>query len=240
MGSKATFDAVNKLITLIEVPTNNQVNLSTAIDLYSDAKEDWQSDSILKKFTFPFRVIGGDDLGGGLTAGSYFFLRNDLGWRIKPYEDDHELTVDGNLYANDPNTVIFRPTTGAYTVSVRLSTSSLTQQTAGTDPSSLATAVRSELTPELTLMDASVSSRATQTSVDNVQTDIDAIEVTLANISSVIDDILKYGKNNTKIDAVNKQLVIYDNDGIAEIKRYDLKDRDGVASIVEIFERIAV
>lgn len=240
MGSKATFDAVNKLITLIEVPISNQVALSTAVDLYSDAKEDWNTDSILKKFTFPFRVIGGDDLGGGLSAGAYFFLRNDLGWRIKPYEGDHELTINGNLYANDPNSLIFRATTGAFTVAIRLNTSSLTQQTAGTDPSSVATAVRTELTPELLLMDASVSSRATQTSVDNVKTDTDAIQVTLSNLSLVIDDILKYGKNNTKIDAGNKQLVIYDNDGISEIKRYDLKDRNGVASIVEIFERIAV
>lgn len=240
MGTKATFDAINKLITLIQAPVNNQSTLSTTIDLYSDAKEDWKTDNILNKFTFPFRVIGGDNLGGGLTAGSYFFLRNDLGWRIKPYEADHELSIDGNLYANDPTAPLFKTTTGGFTVAVRLNTSSLTQQTAGTDPSSLASAVRTELTPELSLIDDSISSRSSQTSVDAVQTTSDAIEVTLSNMALVIDDVLKYGKNNTKIDAANKQLIIYDDNGIDEIKRYDLKDRNGVASIVEIFERIAV
>lgn len=238
MGTKATFDAINKLITLTDVPVSNQSSLSTAIDLYSDAKEDWKTDNILNKFTFPIRVIGGDDLGGGLKAGAYFFLRNDLGWRIKPYEADHDLTVDGNLYANDPTAPIFKPTTGAFTVTIRLNTSSLTQQTAGTDPASLATAVRTELTPELTLIDVSVASRATQTSVDDVQTTADAIEVTVSNMSTVIDEIIKYSKNKSVIDISAKTLTIYDDDGTTPIRVFDLKDSAGVASITDIYQRI--
>jgi len=238
MGAKATFDAISKTITLIQAPVNNQVSLSTAIDLYSDAKEDWKTDSILNKFTFPIRVIGGDDLGGGLKAGSYFFLLNDLGWRIKPYEGDHELTIDGNLYANDPTAPIFKSTTGAFTVAVRLNTSSLTQQTAGTDASSLATAVRNELTPELTLIDASIASRATQTSVDSVEGKVDAIIVTVGNMSTVIDDIIKYQANKSIINISEKTLTIYEADGIEIFKVFDLQDSNGIASITDIYRRI--
>ena len=42
------------------------------------------------------------------------------------------------------------------------------------------------------------------------------------------------------IDENTKQMVFYADDGNTEIARYDLKDRDSVGSIDEIFERILV
>lgn len=181
MGVHATFDPPNKLITLHDAPVGGFGSVDVQVDLYSDAKEDWLANPSFRKFTFPFRVIGGDDLGGGVKAGAYYFLRNDLGWRIRPYEADHELTITGNLYPNDIGLPVFVPTLGAYNVATRLSTSSLTQQvTSANYPSEVADAVRTELTPELTNIDTTVSSRATQTSVDNIQTDVDALAVALA------------------------------------------------------------
>lgn len=42
------------------------------------------------------------------------------------------------------------------------------------------------------------------------------------------------------IDENTNQMVFYEDDNVTEIARYDLKDRDGNASITEIFERTRV
>ena len=42
------------------------------------------------------------------------------------------------------------------------------------------------------------------------------------------------------IDENTNQMVFYEDDNVTEIARYDLKDRDGNASIDEIFERTRV
>jgi hypothetical protein len=131
MGAKATFDPVTKLITLTEAPDgNNRVTVDAKADLYSDAKEDWLNDLNLNKYRFPFTTIGGNDLGGGIFAGAYYFLDNSAGWRIKPYEADHYLTIVGNLYGLDSLLPIVIPTTGDFSVVVQFERSSLTQQLA--------------------------------------------------------------------------------------------------------------
>jgi hypothetical protein len=129
MGAKATFDPVTKLITLTQAPDGNgRVTIDAKIDLYSDAKEDWKTDLNLNKFRFPFTTVGGDDLGGGVQAGAYFFLDNAAGWRIRPYNAAHYLTIVGNLYGKDPAQPIVVPTAGAFSVIVQFERSSLTQQ----------------------------------------------------------------------------------------------------------------
>ena len=128
MGTKATFDASAKLITLTEAPVSGKVTLDVQIDLFSDSKEDWKANLNLNKYKFLFRdTFGGQDLGGDLFAGAYYFMDNISGWRIKPYEADHELIVNGNLFGVDPSAPIFIPTTGEFTVLMRLNTSQLTQ-----------------------------------------------------------------------------------------------------------------
>jgi len=130
--SKVTFDATNRLI----IVDNGIVELDAGGDLYSEAKRQWKTDAVLNGMRLPFRTIGGDPLGGGLTAGAYYFLQNDNGWRIRPYEGDHHLTINGNLYPEDAGQDIVVETVGAYTVLVRLQTSSLTQA-ADADPAAV-------------------------------------------------------------------------------------------------------
>jgi len=127
MGVKATFYTDTKLIELdIVAPVSSRVAIDTQVDLYSDAKEDWQNEAF-QKFEFPFTTIGGNDLGGGLEAGDYYFLRTDLGWRIRPYEADHTLTITGNLYPIDSNDDLVVPTSTAATVATIFERSQLTQ-----------------------------------------------------------------------------------------------------------------
>ncbi len=115
MAAKITIDPVNKLIIVKAGVTE----LNVGEDLYSDMKEDWLTDPELQKYEFPWRPLGGDPLGSGKFVGSKYFLKT--GWRIRPYEADHELLVDGDLYSDeDPPEALFVPTLGDFTVDIIL------------------------------------------------------------------------------------------------------------------------
>ena len=51
--------------------------------------------------------VGGQDLGGGTALDGYFFLNNKDGWKLAPEDRNHELQINGNLYAADPNESIW-------------------------------------------------------------------------------------------------------------------------------------
>lgn len=109
MAQRLAFDWANKIMALY----SGENEISVEIDLYSDAKEDWQTSGELNKFKFPFRVIGGDSTVGTQTVEPYFFLQE--GWKIRPSEEDQILTVTGNLFVEGGGNP-FVPTLGDYTV----------------------------------------------------------------------------------------------------------------------------
>lgn len=108
-----TFDGDNLIITLDSGVTDVDVKA----DLYSEWKE-WQLIGSNIKYPNAFRTIGGDPLTPGINAGAYFFIRNDLGWRIKPPEEDITIYVVGNLAPQDSSLPILIPTTGNFRVLV--------------------------------------------------------------------------------------------------------------------------
>lgn len=116
-----SIDGPSRTITLA-----NGETVVSAAEIYSSWKE-WSLNGDNSKFLPAFRVIGGDPLGGGLFAGSYFFLRNDYGWLIKPPEQDIAISINGNLYAEDAGLPLLSSTDGNFNTSIRLQTSSLTQ-----------------------------------------------------------------------------------------------------------------
>ena len=63
-----------------------------------------------------FRVLGGDPIGSGLSVASYFFLVND--WRIRPFEGNHSLTIEGNLIVEGGGIPVVN-TLGNFNVSVQ-------------------------------------------------------------------------------------------------------------------------
>lgn len=95
MAQKLTYDTSLKLFILN--PGITAINV--VVDIYSDAKEDWRTDSLLNKFIFPVLAVGGQAIGGGQVISPYIILRN--GWKIRPQEADHTLTVTGNLITDD-------------------------------------------------------------------------------------------------------------------------------------------
>jgi len=106
------FDGDNLIITLNAGGSLHTVDAGE--NLYSEWKE-WLKTSDAQ-YEPAFRVVGGDPLTPGITAGSYFFLRNDLGWRIRPAEEDATILMTGNLVPEDSALPIAIPTIGAYTV----------------------------------------------------------------------------------------------------------------------------
>ena len=111
-----SFDGEALIITL-PAPTDGVLEIDAEPDLYSEWKV-WVKTSDNVKYPLAFGTSGGEALVGALTAGSYFQLRNDLGWRIRPYEEDHTVYVTGNLVPADSSLPMMTPTTGAYTVGV--------------------------------------------------------------------------------------------------------------------------
>lgn len=109
----ATFDGPNMRI-ILGAPTSGLLAVDVAVDLYSDWKE-WQKLSDNSKYYPAFRAIGGDPLTPGLDAAAYYFLRNDLGWRIIAGDYDQQVNYTGNLVGEDSTLPLIVPTPG-YTV----------------------------------------------------------------------------------------------------------------------------
>jgi hypothetical protein len=118
--AKFIVDTSNKLF----IAKPGVTSFDVKVDLYSDAKEHWLEGGTAFGFDFPIRTIGGDPIGGGLFAGDIYFLRD--GWKIRPQEADHTLTVTGNLFLDEGETGgLFVPTLGGYTVLVNMRNSNL-------------------------------------------------------------------------------------------------------------------
>ena len=58
-------------------------------------------------FLFSTAESAGSPLPGGQVEPAFFRFRNDLGWRLLPYDSDHELTLIGNIVPADPDLPIF-------------------------------------------------------------------------------------------------------------------------------------
>jgi hypothetical protein len=89
-----TFDGPNRIIRLAANDTVVEVS-----EVYSEWK-DWALGDNLK-YPPAFRQVGGDPVGGGVFTGINTFVRNDLGWRVKPPEQDIQIELIGNLYPED-------------------------------------------------------------------------------------------------------------------------------------------
>ena len=86
----------------------------TAVEIYS-AWKNWAALSDNAKYGEVIGTVGGDDLGGGLSIPPYIFLKN--GWRVRPMEANHNLTITGNLFV-DGGGVPVVSTLGTYQVNV--------------------------------------------------------------------------------------------------------------------------
>ena len=126
---------------------------------------DWHEAN--QQWPLAFQLVGGNALGGGLFIPPYFFLLN--GWRVRPMEASHNLTITGNLFV-DGGGVPVVSTLGTYQVNVNYTVPVQAQGIAtsgstGPTASEIAAAVRADIAAELARIDANVSSRATAADV---------------------------------------------------------------------------
>lgn len=136
----------------------------TAAQVWS-AWVDWHETH--QQWPLAFQLVGGIALGGGLFIPPYFFLLN--GWRVRPMESSHNLTIAGNLFV-DGGGVPVVPTLGTYQVNVNYTVPVQAQGIAtsgstGPTAAEIAAAVRADIAAELARIDANVSSRATAADV---------------------------------------------------------------------------
>jgi hypothetical protein len=115
-----TFDGTNKVISF-DVSTES----FDVRDLWS-RWVDWLLTSDNSKYPLAIRNVGGDPLPGSKELGLTYFLLND--WKIKPYEESHTLTVNGNLYSEDGSSP-YAMVSGSYQVMIINSVSNLVDST---------------------------------------------------------------------------------------------------------------
>lgn len=137
MGVKVDFLPSTRVIQVTAAPDlSGNVDIDFQTDVYSDGKEDWQLTGTLTGMNFPVRVVGGEPISAELSLGATYFLQ--YGWRIRPYEADHTLLIDGNIYTEEGDTP-YLATTGSWNVQVLNQRSNLIDQIAS--PTDIADAV---------------------------------------------------------------------------------------------------
>ncbi len=115
-----TFDGPNRIITEIDTGGDNELD---AVEIYSEWKDWIRSNPANAGIARAFSVVGGDPISDTQNLGSTFFLEN--GWRIRPAESDHKVTVVGNLFTRESGQSVFVPTLGSFTVNTETRVSSL-------------------------------------------------------------------------------------------------------------------
>ena len=108
MATKAFFNVAARRIELTEAPVDGVISIDLAADLYSGAKDDWLANlggERAHRFPFITAESAGQDTTGGRDEPAFFRLRNGAeGWRIVPFDADHDLVITGTLIPTD-NTV---------------------------------------------------------------------------------------------------------------------------------------
>ncbi len=234
---KVTFNGIQKLIII----DTGVTEIDVKVDLYSDWKE-WVILSDNTKYPIALSAIGGDPLPGGKFLGSTFFLEN--GWKIRPYEGDHTLTLSGNLYSRDGSDVTVH-TLGSYNVAINLSTSNLVDTISTSGSTITANEVAEAVWDRMAVSSTDTGSFGEFINMIKATVDLNFTKLVEANskldtATTLIQTLMKYESNRTKIDQTAKTLTVFDDDGITPLKVFNLRDFAGNSSITEVAEKVPV
>lgn len=153
MAQVASFDPLT--LRIVELSVSGDTSLDW-IEIYSEWK-DWLLDDPITRGGYPpaFRVVGGEARGGGAPRlGTTFFLCN--GWKFRPAEYSHHVTLNGNIVTDPAGARVWVPTLGAFTVGVQLESSNLVDTVAvgsgvlPSDVTDIATAARDAILSDAT------------------------------------------------------------------------------------------
>ena len=210
----ATFDGPNKLITLLDPGTNPTQSVP---DIYSLWKE-WVVISDNAKYLPAFDLsVGGNDTSPPEKLDGYFFVRNDLGWRVKPFEANGITTLAGNLFAFDTGTTLYLTTTGTFTAFVigSVSSKALAVETGVSGLTPTESTQLGDIDTTTTAMDA------TLTSIDGTVTSMDAtltaMGVTLTALGVTTETLRKLMQNRMETNPTTGVMTVYDDDDVTPI-----------------------
>lgn len=110
-------DFENLVITLDTVGVTGARELDV-FDIYTEYKQFFLGTATNRRAPFPFVSDGGNPLTSIIDQGGYIFLRNDLGWRFRPFEEDGTTFLIGNLAVFDTTLPAFVPTIGDFTAAI--------------------------------------------------------------------------------------------------------------------------
>lgn len=85
-----------------------------------------------------------------------------------------------------------------------------------------------------------VVSGSTGLILQQIKADTASIMLTETQIVALLNLILKYHRNRTRIDLANSQLIIYDDNGTTPLTRFNLLDFNGMPNVQEVCEKIPV
>lgn len=117
--AQVSADPDTRIISFIVPPSGSQNTVDVAIEIYSQLKNDWRDSGSLNRLKFPLRPVGGDDISATEQIGKYIFIANDEGWRLEPYDSDHELRLVGNIFPEDAATATWLSQPGR-TITIQL------------------------------------------------------------------------------------------------------------------------
>ena len=116
-NQKVSFDGENKLILI----NFGETSINVGDDIYSNWKE-WMQVRENAKFAQAMSAIGGQPTVGVQKVGTTYFLEN--GWRIRTWEGDHRLQLEGNLFTTEGDSP-FVPTLFEHNIFTELKVSNL-------------------------------------------------------------------------------------------------------------------
>lgn len=245
---KVTFDGIRKLILVNE----GVIALNWKEDVYSAWKE-WvqlQNHQDNMGYQQAMRSTGGDYItsDGSRRVGGTFFLMN--GWRLQTWSGHHRLSIDGNVYTEEGDP-IYIPHTGNFGVVIEQTLSSLvetvTATAGGSEPGSIPTVnqIVDGVWDRLSVDNVATGTFGAMMSMIKATGDLNFDKLVEANAkidtaTDLVQTLLKYEKNRTKIDQTAKTLTVFDDDGVTPLKVFDLKDFTGAGSITTVAEKVPV
>lgn len=122
MADVVTFDPINLRIVEIAAGASNVLNIQ---EVYSEWKQWLLNDPARLAYPQAFRYVGADPISLTRSVGTVYFLLN--GWRIRPAELNHTLTLEGDIYTDPFGSSPVVDTLGAFNARVEYSTSHLTE-----------------------------------------------------------------------------------------------------------------
>lgn len=120
MADVVTFDP--DALRIIEIDASGDNELSVQ-EIYSEWKQWLLDDPARLAYPSAFRYVGADPISENQSLGTTFFLTN--GWRIRPAETNHKLTLVGNLFTDPAGDDAVVSTLSAFNVRVVFSVSNL-------------------------------------------------------------------------------------------------------------------